>query len=119
MVLLSITIHLDTVGNVKGPASDLKSEPQVVPVVDTVEKVDEGPTTNSEGKNHNVEDPLPPVLENLVGDEVPQEIGGRAIPASNEHHVHSEQDKLALEAPQCLGRSPKSPVGVIEVPDGK
>ena len=116
---LSITIRLEAVGSVKGPASDLKSAPQVIPVVDTVEEVDEGSTTNSKGKRYNVEGSIPPVPEGLVGDEEPQEIGGRAIPVSDGPHVHSGQDKLALEAPECLGRSPKSPTGVIGMPDGR
>ena len=116
---ISITIHLEVVGIVRGPASDLKSAPHVIPIVDTVEEVDEESTANSKGKRYNIEDSVPPVLEGLVGDEEPQEIGSRAIPVSDDLHVQSGQDKLALEAPQGPGRSPKSPAGVIGAPDGK
>lgn len=113
---LSITIHLEAISS---EASDLKSESQVIPVVDTVEEVDEGSTTISKGKNYNFEDPVPRTLEGLVDDEVPQEIGGLAIPASDGLHIHSGQDNLIIEALQCAGSSPKSPAGVIGVLDGK
>jgi hypothetical protein len=117
---LSITIYLAAVGAVKGPASGLESEPQVNPVGDTVEEMDEGPTAHSEEKEKcNFEDSAPPILTSIAGDEAPQETEGRATPVSDGLQKHSEKDMVALDAIERVGWSPKDPAGVIEMPSGK
>jgi hypothetical protein len=120
MESLSTTIHVEAVSAVNGRASGLKLEPQVIPVVDTVEKMDEGSTTNSKGREeHSAEDLAPSAIEGLAADEEPQKTGGHATPTSDGLYIHSEQDTVALGALQGVGRSPKSPAGVIGVPGGK
>lgn len=116
---LRLPIYLEAVSIVKGPASDLNSEPQAIPVVDTVKEMDEGSTTNSKEKKSNVEDPALPAFEDIAGGEEPQETGGRAPPASDGLHIRSEQDRVAPGALQFIECSPKSPAGVIRVPGGK
>jgi hypothetical protein len=120
MESLSRTIHIEALSTVNGRASGLKLEPQVIPVVDTVEQMDEGSTTNPKGRgDYSVEDLAPSALEGLAADEEPQETGSRATPASDGLHIHSEQDKVALGALQGVGLRPNSPAGVIGVPGGK
>lgn len=114
---VQLTIHLEAVNTVKGPASGLKSEPQVTPLGDTVEEMDQGSTKGRE--EYTAEDPAPPTLEGPVGDEEPQETGDRASPAPDGLLMCSEQDKVALEALQSVEDSPKFPTGVIRVPGGK
>ena len=113
---LIITIYLEVASTVKGPASDLNSEPQVISIVDTA---NEDSTTNSKEKKSNVQDPAPPAFEGVDGGEEPQETEGRASPASDGLHIRSEQENIALGALQFVGYSPKSPAGVIGMPDGK
>jgi len=113
MESLSITVHLEAVSTVKGPASSLKSETQVVPVVSTVDDMDEGSTINTKGRDeYNVEDPAPPTLAGIAGDNDPQESGRRTTPASDGLHIRSEQDRVALEAREHGEVGPKSPIAV-------
>ncbi len=66
-----------------------------------------------------VMDPALPAFEGLASGEELQEPGGNATPASDGPSIRSEQDKAALGTLQFIGCSPKSPAGVIGVPDGK
>jgi len=120
MESLSTSIYLEAVSSAEGPASGLKLDQQVIPVVDTVEEKDGGSTTNTNGRGEcRVEGAALPALQDLARDEVPQEPEGRATPASAELHIHPEQDKVALGALQRVEHSPRSPAGVIWVPGGK
>lgn len=119
-IVTQLTIHLEAVNTVKGPASGLKSEPQVTPAGDTVEEMDQGSASNSKGRGeYTIEDPAPPTLEGPIGDKEPQETGDRASPAPDGLLKCSEQDKVALEALQRVENSPKSPSGVMHTDGGK
>jgi len=116
---LSTSIHLEAVSTAEGPASGLKLDQQVIPVVDTAEEKDEGSTTDFKGREEYSEGAALSALQGLARDEVPQGPEGRATPASDGLHIHPEQDKVALGALQRVEHSPKSPAGVIGVPGGK
>ena len=118
---LYITTYPEDVSIVKGLAS-VDSDIQTNPIVDTVQgrPTDDSAIANSEEREiDNVEDPARLTLSDLVGDEKLQDAGGHATPTHEGLHIHSEQDRVALEALEHIEHSPESQAGVIRVLDGK